>query len=128
MDPNRIDVHHHVVPPFYQQWLHTHGESAGGRAIPDWSAADSLRLMDEIGVETAILSVSTPGVEPAAVDRRPSLARELNEFCASVVRADPTRFGFWATVTLPDVDGALKTTAPRRSNSSSSGSKRRSPR
>ncbi len=34
-------------------------------------------------------------------------AREVNEFCAEVVAARPDRFGFLATLTLPDVEGAL---------------------
>jgi predicted TIM-barrel fold metal-dependent hydrolase len=34
-------------------------------------------------------------------------AREVNEFCAEVVAARPDRFGFFATLTLPDVEGAL---------------------
>lgn len=35
------------------------------------------------------------------------MARSVNEFAADVVRTRPGRFGFFATLTLPDVDGAL---------------------
>jgi predicted TIM-barrel fold metal-dependent hydrolase len=35
------------------------------------------------------------------------MARDVNEFAAEVARAHPARFGFFATLTLPDVDGAL---------------------
>ena len=59
---SRVDTHHHVVPPEYAAWLRRRGAEAGGLPIPDWSAEASLALMDERGVETAILSVSTPGV------------------------------------------------------------------
>ncbi|MDV3126041.1 amidohydrolase [Mycobacterium sp. 21AC1] len=107
MSAARIDAHHHVVPPRYRRWLQERGVSAGGRAIPEWSAENSLGLMDRIGVESAILSVSTPGVEPADADNQRPLARELNEFCAITVQEVPQRFGFWATLTLPDVEGAL---------------------
>ena len=34
-------------------------------------------------------------------------AREVNEYSAEVVAARPERFGFFATLTLPDVEGAL---------------------
>ena len=108
----RIDVHQHVVPPAYAAWLRAKGlHDAGGREIPAWSAEDALAVMDAHDVATAILSVSTPGVrvdpsERGAAEAR-AMARAVNEFAATVVRAHPGRFGFFATLTLPDVDGAL---------------------
>ena len=35
------------------------------------------------------------------------MAREVNDFAAQVVTDEPQRFGFFATLPLPDVDGAL---------------------
>jgi len=105
--PRRIDVHHHVVPPAYKQWLRNRRLAAGGLPIPDWSVEASLELMDERGVETAILSVSTPGVHLGDNVEARALAREVNEFAAKVVHDHPARFGLFATLTLPDVDGAL---------------------
>ena len=67
--------------------------------------------MEAHGIERAILSVSTPGVRIAAQrddDETRKLARELNEFAAQVASDHPGRFGFFATLTLPDVDGALE--------------------
>ncbi|MFC9358870.1 amidohydrolase family protein [Rhodococcus sp. NPDC057014] len=107
--PGRIDTHQHIVPPRYRRWLLDKGLTAGGRAIPEWSTEGALELMGENGIDTAIVSVSTPGVEPADdVTEGRALARELNEFTAQVVADNPGRFGFFATVTLPDVDGALE--------------------
>ncbi|MBQ6644873.1 MAG: amidohydrolase [Saccharopolyspora sp.] len=103
----RIDVHHHVVPPRYRQRLSRAGVSAGGRGIPEWSADASLELMQRNGIETAILSITTPGVEPWLNDGAREFARELNEFCAGLAAEHPGRFGFWATLTLPDVNGAV---------------------
>jgi hypothetical protein len=58
----RIDTHHHMIPPDYRNALRKAGiDEAGGRALPDWSPEGSLQTMDELGVATAILSVSTPG-------------------------------------------------------------------
>ena len=107
MNTPRIDTHHHVVPPTYAAWLASQGIDAGGRAIPDWTAETALALMDSIGVERAILSVSTPGVHLGddALARR--WAREVNEFAARQRADQPGRFGFFATLTLPDVDGAI---------------------
>jgi predicted TIM-barrel fold metal-dependent hydrolase len=105
--PRRVDVHHHMVPAPYAQWLRDCGLAAGGLPIPDWSAEASLELMDARGIETAILSVSTPGVHLGDAAQARVRAREVNEFAAKVVHDHPSRFGFFATLTLPDVDGAL---------------------
>jgi len=111
-DRRRIDVHQHLVPPRWAAWLRAKGvQDAGGRELPAWSAEEALAVMEAHGIAKAILSVSTPGVRPEPERRDDAearaMARELNEFAAQVARAHPTRFGFFATLTLPDVDGAL---------------------
>jgi predicted TIM-barrel fold metal-dependent hydrolase len=108
----RIDVHQHIVPPAYAAWLRARGvQDAGGRELPAWSAEEALGVMDQHEIATAILSVSTPGVrldpsERGAAEAR-AMARRVNEFAAQTARDHPGRFGFFATLTLPDVDGAL---------------------
>jgi len=108
----RIDVHQHVVPPAYSAWLRSKGlHAAGGREIPAWSSDEALAVMDDNRIATAILSVSTPGVHlnPDAT-RDPvarAKAREMNEFAANVAAQHPQRFGFFATLCLPDVEGSL---------------------
>jgi len=108
----RIDVHQHVLPPEYAAWLRAQGvHDAGGRELPAWSAEEGLSVMDQHDIATAILSLSTPGVrlDPSehGVGEARAMARRVNEFTAQVVRDHPGRFGFFATLTLPDVDGAL---------------------
>lgn len=107
IEQSRIDTHQHIVPPEYAQWLDRHGMLAGGLSIPTWSAEGALDLMDSAGIATGILSVSTPGVHLGDAAEARAMARSVNEFAASVVRAHPDRFGFFATLTLPDVDGAI---------------------
>ncbi|MEL7940197.1 amidohydrolase family protein [Pseudomonas delhiensis] len=104
----RIDTHQHIVPPFYGQWLESRGITAGGLPIPKWSAEAALDLMDSNGIETGILSVSTPGVHLGNDAEARVKAKEVNEYCAEVVDKYPGRFGFFATLTLPDVDGAIE--------------------
>lgn len=103
----RIDTHHHVVPPAYTAWLARRGITAGGLPIPAWSAKGSLDLMDAAGIASAVLSVSTPGVHLGDDAEARAMAREVNEFAASIVQQYPDRFGFFATLTLPDVEGAI---------------------
>lgn len=110
--PPRIDTHQHIVPPDYRRWLEGQGVDAGGAPLPLWSAEAALEAMDDMDISTGVLSVSTPGVHltgdssaPAPVARE--WARRVNEFSAETVKDKPGRFGFFATLTLPDVDGAL---------------------
>jgi predicted TIM-barrel fold metal-dependent hydrolase len=108
----RIDVHHHILPPAYSSWLRAQGlHDAGGRDLPDWSVEATLRMMEEREIEKAIMSVSAPGVHPNPSKRDDEagrmMAREVNEFTARGVQDHPARFGFFAMLPLPDVDGAL---------------------
>jgi len=104
----RIDTHHHVVPPEYATWLRNRDMLAGGLPIPEWDAGSALALMDRHSVAASVLSVSTPGVHlGTGADVRP-MARHVNEFAAQMARDHPDRFGFFATLPLPDVEGALE--------------------
>lgn len=64
--------------------------------------------MAGLGVTTAILSVSTPGttILPAAADAA-ALARDLNDYSAELVAAQPHRFGFFAALPMPHLDEAV---------------------
>lgn len=106
-DPARVDTHQHVVPPSYAAWLRDLGMRAGGLPIPTWSAGAAIDMMDDHGIRVGILSISTPGVHLGNDIEARAKAREVNEFAAGVVRDHPERFGFFATLTLPDVDGSL---------------------
>jgi predicted TIM-barrel fold metal-dependent hydrolase len=104
----RIDVHQHLVPPFYRDLLTKAGiGEAGGRPLPEWSPEGALELMDTLGTTSAVLSVSTPGtgfLDDAA--EAAALARRLNDFSASLTALHPGRFGSFATLALPDVPAA----------------------
>jgi predicted TIM-barrel fold metal-dependent hydrolase len=107
-----IDTHHHVIPPDYRKALHKAGlVEAGGRELPEWSVETSLQAMAELNVSTAILSVSTPGAAflPDPADAA-ALARDVNDYTAELAAAQPDRFGFFATMPLPDIDEAVAET------------------
>jgi predicted TIM-barrel fold metal-dependent hydrolase len=111
---SRVDVHQHILPPFYRDLLADAGiAEAGGRALPDWSPDAALELMDLLGTATAIVSVSTPGTS-FLTDRAEAadLARRLNDFAASLAADHPGRFGYFATLPMPDV--AASVTEARR--------------
>ncbi|MDC2960339.1 amidohydrolase family protein [Streptomyces gilvifuscus] len=104
-----IDVHAHFVTDSYvrQATAAGHDKPDGVPAWPAWSAEAHLELMDRGGIETALLSVSSPGVFFGDADAARRLAREVNEDGAAVVREHPGRFGLFASLPVPDVDGAL---------------------
>lgn len=104
----RVDVHHHVVPPFYADWLRSKGFDASGLPIPQWTADAALALMDSQGIASSVLSVSTPGVHLGNDADARRMAREVNDFSADVVASHPGRFGFFATLTVPDVESAIE--------------------
>jgi 6-methylsalicylate decarboxylase len=113
MPRQRIDVHQHVLPLSYVEWLRSRGiYDAGGTPFPSWSAAATIELMDRYEIATGILSVSTPGVHlsPDSTDHHEARAwaRRVNEFSAKLAAEYPGRFGFFATLPLPDLDGSLE--------------------
>ena len=102
----RVDTHHHAIPPEYRKALQNAGiADSGGRALPEWSVEASLHTMAELDVATAILSVNSPATTflPHPADAA-ALARDLNEYLADVVTAQPGRFGFFASLPMPHVD------------------------
>ena len=108
----RIDTHQHLIPPDFRKALHKAGiDEAGGRALPDWSAEAALQAMADLDVGTAIVSVSTPGTAflPEPTDAA-ALARDLNDYTADLVASQPDRFGFFATVPMPDIDASVAET------------------
>ena len=105
---HRIDVHQHVVPPFYAQALASHGGDPSGSVTPDWSPQSALDFMDSQQIATGILSVSTPSVVGWAPSERREMARRINQYTADLVADRPGRFGSFATLPLPDVDGAIE--------------------
>jgi len=105
---HRIDVHQHVVPPFYAEALASHGGDPSGSITPDWSPQSALDFMDSQQIATGILSVSTPSVVGWAQTERREMARRINEYTADLVADRPGRFGSFATLPLPDVGGAIE--------------------
>jgi predicted TIM-barrel fold metal-dependent hydrolase len=110
MSSTRIDVHAHFLPSFYRDALVEAGLSKpdGMPAIPQWSEELALSTMDRLGIGTALLSVSSPGVHFGDDAKARVLARLVNEEGARLVDAHPGRFGHFASLPVPDIDGALR--------------------
>jgi predicted TIM-barrel fold metal-dependent hydrolase len=105
---HRIDVHQHVVPPFYAKALPNHGGDPSGTRVPQWSPESAIDFMDSQEIATGILSLTAPSVVRWDKKQRREMARRINEYTADLVAKRPDRFGNFATLPVPDVDGALR--------------------
>jgi len=103
----RIDVHTHIVPPAWVSALNAAKTDPGNWVIPAWSQDGAIAMMDTHHIATGILSTPSPGVHFGDDDRARDLARVVNEYAAESIRNHPDRFGLFASVPLPDIDGAL---------------------
>ncbi|MGU7771894.1 amidohydrolase family protein [Burkholderia sp. MR1-5-21] len=103
----RIDVHQHVVPPFWADALPSHGGDPSGWGMPVWRPDNARDFMDSLQIQTGVLSLTAPGVQGWSGQAKRDMARKVNEYAAGLVEKWPTRFGHFATLPLPDVDGAL---------------------
>ncbi|MGW1343955.1 amidohydrolase family protein [Kribbella sp. NPDC002412] len=104
-----FDLHAHFLLPEYVAAAERAGHLRpdGMPGWPEWSVRRHLEVMDRNGIDTALLSVSSPGVHFGDDFRARVLARRVNESAAELGRDHPGRFGFFASLPLPDVEGAL---------------------
>ncbi len=105
---HRIDVHHHLSPPAYIARLAPRMPLAPLQS--GWTVAKTVEDMDRAGIRTAMLSVTSPGFWFGDAAEARDLVRASNEYGQSLVRDHGARFGHFAALPLPDVDGALEAT------------------
>ena len=105
----RIDVHAHFLPDFYSAALRAADLSHpdGMPAIPQWSEEIALHMMDGLGIAAAVISISSPGVHFGDEAAAHQLAGKTNQEAARLQRAHPSRFGWFASTSLPNVKAAI---------------------
>jgi predicted TIM-barrel fold metal-dependent hydrolase len=106
--PYRVDVHHH----FFPQFLLDAWQKAGVRnpaVVQNWKIDATLDQMERGGVATAILSLplglNLPDLNAEQSRRLPRL---VNEYVVDKMKDHPGRFGLFAFLPMPDIDGSLK--------------------
>src|SRR5262249_45358982 len=105
--PRRIDVHHHLAPPRWPAGV-GFARNPGPRPLADWPPQRGIEDMDRGGVATAVASTSEPSVWFGDDAAGRALARECNEYGARLVAEHPGRFGLFAILPLPAVEGRLR--------------------
>jgi predicted TIM-barrel fold metal-dependent hydrolase len=111
--PRIIDTHHHIYPPKYVgpnlDRLLKDASLLPASAYTSWTPQVALDQMEKAGIATAMVSMTSPGVwfddgnDPAR-----TRARICNEYGAQMIKDYPGRFGMFAAVPLPDMEGSLK--------------------
>ena len=110
-EPGLIDVHAHFTTEDYISIAKENGsrepDGMPEAYWPRWDVRTHLKLMDEAGITMSVLSISSPGAHFGDDAAARALAREVNEAGARIKREHPGRFGQFASLPLPDIDGAL---------------------
>lgn len=106
----KIDVQHHISPKGYVERLAQIGiDNSYGEPFPDWTPKMSLKYMNKLNIETAIMSISTPGVY--FKDQflfSLEISRWCNEHMAKVKKEYPGRFGGFAQIPLGYVEESIE--------------------
>jgi predicted TIM-barrel fold metal-dependent hydrolase len=105
--PRRIDVHFHLIPPFYSEAVYAAGRGPAIGKYPDWTPQLALDLMDACGIEVALTSLAQPGVGFGSEADAQAMARRCNDYAADLAARWPRRFGAFATVPMATTQGAL---------------------
>jgi len=106
--PKYIDVHHHILPPFYRDALNNAGiPKKYGITLPEWSVNSSKKIMEKYDIESAITSISTPAVCIGDKEFSKNLARQCNDFAAELSNKYPKMYGAFATLPLPHIDATI---------------------
>jgi 6-methylsalicylate decarboxylase len=111
--PRIVDTHHHIYPPKYVgpnlDRLLKDASVLPAAAYTSWTPQFALGQMEKAGIATALVSMTSPGVwfddgnDPAR-----TRARICNEYGAQMIKDYPGRFGMFAAIPLPDMEGSLK--------------------
>ena len=102
---SRIDFHAHAILPSYVdalKILKIDAAAEEGFPLPKWSAQAHLQFMADAGIDFTILSMATPHISDCAA------VRAINEEFAALCKKYPDKFGFVATLPLPNVEGSIE--------------------
>jgi 6-methylsalicylate decarboxylase len=105
-----IDFHHHFGPPQWASFLAS--RNVLHPSWTGWTPARGVEELDRAGLATAMISITYPGIwlgeNVVPIDATRGLARDCNDYGAKMVADHLGRFGLFAVLPLPDVEGSLR--------------------
>lgn len=123
----RIDVHTHHYPDEFFRLIERSGSAfsfgtdpTGRRIIkykgsrffgitaPMTDLVKRLEDMDRVGIDVAVLSLSTPNVYFAEPKHQPDVARMVNDAYAEAIAQHPSRLKGFASLPMDDADAAVR--------------------
>ncbi len=123
----KLDLHTHYYPEKYFQMIRDYGSEFSfdkdptGRTIithhgarffgvtpPMTDVPKRLEDMDRVGIDTEVISLSTPNIFFADESRQPEIARIINDSYAELIAAHPARFKGFASIPMDAPDDALR--------------------
>ncbi|MFL6798740.1 MAG: amidohydrolase family protein [Xanthobacteraceae bacterium] len=107
----RIDVHFHLIPPFYSEAVYAAGRGPAVGKYPAWTPELALEVMDRFEIEVALTSLAQPGVGFAAPAVGAAMAQRVNDYASELCARWPKRFGAFATVPMGSIDLAVSEAA-----------------
>ena len=103
-----IDVQSHFLPPVYLKALERAGmDTIDGWQIPKWNIPIAVAAMDQLGISAQLISLTAPAVSFVKGQEARDLARTVNDYAAAAVQDQSPRFGAFAVLPLPDIEGSL---------------------
>ena len=123
----KFDLHTHYYPPAYferiersggdfsfgtsptgQRIIRYRGARFFGITAPMTDVAKRLEDMDRVGIDTEVLSLSTPNVYFVEGKAQADVARMVNDAYAELAATHPGRFLGFASIPMDDPDAALR--------------------
>ncbi|AJQ25597.1 amidohydrolase family protein [Pelosinus fermentans] len=106
---SKIDMHVHYVPQAYREAILNCGEeNPDGFPTPEWDPETHLKVAEQLGISTTMLSITSPHINFGDDHAAKALAREVNEDGAKLIQKYPGHFGLLASLPLPDVATSIE--------------------
>ena len=108
--PRLLDVHQHILPALYLDALASAGIDPAredGFPTPRWGERDARAFADGMNIGFSLLSISSPHVNWGDDVASARLCRQLNDCASRLCATDLARYGFAATLPVPDVSASI---------------------
>lgn len=100
------DYHAHAISDSYRELVAKHGMQLDeGFPLPQWSVGAHLKMMDEAGIDRAVLTLPAPHPYFGNQEECNQACRMFNVEMAEICQDE--HFTFCATLPLPDVEAAI---------------------